>query len=191
MGDLDEQTAHGFSTRAIHAGQQPDPSTGAVVPAVSLSTTFAQDGVGGHKGFEYSRSGNPTRSALEVAGRLARAGAPRPGLRQRPRRRGQHPAAAPPGQRVLLGNDAYGGTFRLISKVWGPLGYPVVGGRPDRSRCPRGGLARRRRDGVAGNADQPAAHVLRHRGDRRPRPTTTERSSWSTTRSPRRTCSSR
>jgi cystathionine beta-lyase/cystathionine gamma-synthase len=56
----------GFSTRAIHAGQDPEPTTGAVVTPISLSTTFAQDGVGNHKGFEYSRSGNPTRSALEA-----------------------------------------------------------------------------------------------------------------------------
>ena len=67
MGDLDDTTTrHGFATRAIHDGQDPEPTTGAVVTPISLSTTFAQEGVGGHKGFEYSRSGNPTRSALEA-----------------------------------------------------------------------------------------------------------------------------
>ena len=55
-----------FETRAVHAGQTPDPATGAVVTPISLATTFAQDGVGGHKGFEYSRTGNPTRAALEA-----------------------------------------------------------------------------------------------------------------------------
>src|SRR3954452_16486320 len=65
MGDVDEQLSRGFATRAIHVGQDPDPTTGAVVTPISLSTTFAQVGVGGHKGFEYSRSGNPTRAALE------------------------------------------------------------------------------------------------------------------------------
>ena len=56
----------GFETRAIHAGQQPDPVTGAVVPPISVSTTFAKRGVGRHGGFEYSRSANPTRAALEA-----------------------------------------------------------------------------------------------------------------------------
>ncbi len=56
----------GFETRAIHAGQEPDPTTGAVVPPISLATTFAQDAVGKHRGYEYARSGNPTRSALET-----------------------------------------------------------------------------------------------------------------------------
>ena len=55
----------GFETRAIHAGQPPDPTTGAVVPPVSFATTFAQDSVGEHRGYEYARSANPTRTALE------------------------------------------------------------------------------------------------------------------------------
>jgi cystathionine gamma-synthase len=61
-------TAQGwaFETRAIHVGQEPDPATGAVVTPISLSTTFAQDGVGSTRGYEYSRSGNPTRTALET-----------------------------------------------------------------------------------------------------------------------------
>ena len=125
MGDLDDRSElAGFSTRAIHAGQEPDPSTGAVVTPISLSTTFAQTSVGEHLGYEYSRSGNPTRTVLET--QVAALEQARHGL-----------AAASglaaednilrllrPGQRVLLGNDAYGGTFRLISKVWSPLGFP-------------------------------------------------------------------
>ncbi len=66
MGDTEESELAGFSTRAIHAGQDPEPTTGAVVTPISLSTTFAQDGVGNHKGYEYSRSGNPTRTAVET-----------------------------------------------------------------------------------------------------------------------------
>ncbi len=114
----------GFATRAIHAGQDPDPVTGAVVPPVSLSTTFAQQGVGRHAGWEYSRSGNPTRAALEVcaaslegarhafafASGLAAEDAV---LRQ-----------LPPGTGIALGGDAYGGTFRLIDKVYGASGHP-------------------------------------------------------------------
>ena len=103
----------------------PDEASGAVVTPISLSTTFAQDEVGVHKGFEYSRSGNPTRARARAVPRLARGGSPRAGVRQRPRRRGQHPAPrCRQGQRILLGNDAYGGTFRLIDKVWAPLGFP-------------------------------------------------------------------
>jgi cystathionine gamma-synthase len=114
----------GFNTRAIHAGQEPDAATGAVNVPVHLSTTFKQDGVGGLRGgYEYSRSANPTRTALQEA--LA-------ALEQ-----GTHGMAfasglaaedtllrtvCAPGSHVVLGGDAYGGTFRLISRVasrWG------------------------------------------------------------------------
>lgn len=62
----DESRARwGFSTRAVHVGQGPDPATGAVVQPIHMATTFAQQGVGRHQGFEYSRTGNPTRNALE------------------------------------------------------------------------------------------------------------------------------
>jgi cystathionine gamma-synthase len=119
----------GFSTRAIHAGQEPDPTTGAVVVPISLSTTFAQDSVGNHKGFEYSRSGNPTRTALET--QIASLEQARHGLSFASGLAAEDNilrllTVAPEGsgKRVLLGNDAYGGTFRLIAKVWGPMGYP-------------------------------------------------------------------
>ncbi len=125
MGELDDAGAQqGFSTRAIHAGQEPEPTTGAVVTPISLSTTFAQDGVGGHKGFEYARSGNPTRSALEA--QVASLELARHGLAFASGLAAEDNVLRllRPGQRILLGNDAYGGTFRLIAKVWGPLGYP-------------------------------------------------------------------
>ena len=119
----------GFSTRAIHAGQEPDPTTGAVVVPISLSTTFAQDGVGNHKGYEYSRSGNPTRTAVET--QIASLERARHGLSFASGLAAEDNilrllTVAPEGsgKRVLLGNDAYGGTFRLIAKVWGPMGYP-------------------------------------------------------------------
>lgn len=60
-------SGRGFETRAIHDGQPPDPSSGAVVTPISLATTFAQESPGKHGGFEYSRTGNPTRTALEAA----------------------------------------------------------------------------------------------------------------------------
>jgi cystathionine gamma-synthase len=118
MGD----EALGFETRAVHAGQPPDPATGAVVTPISLSTTFVQEGVGGHRGYEYARSGNPTRAALEAC--VADLEAARTGLAFSSGLAAEDAVLrlVAPGQRVVLGNDAYGGTFRLIDKVWAPYG---------------------------------------------------------------------
>jgi len=124
VGDLEAETGWGFETRAIHVGQDPDPTTGAVVTPITLSTTFAQSSVGEHKGFEYSRSGNPTRSALEAC--VASRENAKHGLAFASGLAAEDNVLRllPPGGRVLLGNDAYGGTFRLIAKVWSPLGFP-------------------------------------------------------------------
>ena len=125
MGEFDEQIGWSFETLAIHAGQSPDPATGAVVRPISLSSTFAQSEVGVHLGYEYSRSGNPTRTVLETqVAALERA---RRGLAFASGLAAEDAVMrlfAGTGKRVLLGNDAYGGTFRLISKVWSPLGMP-------------------------------------------------------------------
>jgi cystathionine gamma-synthase len=112
----------GFETRAIHAGQDPDPVTGAVVPPVSLATTFAQDAVGKHRGFEYARSGNPTRAALEEC--LASLEGAAHGLAFASGLAAEDAVLRllRPGDHVIIPDDAYGGTFRLIDKVWGPLG---------------------------------------------------------------------
>ena len=114
----------GFSTRAIHAGQEPDPLTGAVVPPVYQVSTFAQDGVGGLRGgYEYSRSGNPTRHALEECLASleggARALAFASGLAAEDT---LLRALASPGAHAVIGNDAYGGTYRLFSRVAEPWG---------------------------------------------------------------------
>lgn len=124
MGEEQEQAGWAFETLAIHAGQEPDPATGAVVPPISLATTFAQREVGVHLGYEYSRSGNPTRTALET--QIAALEAARHGLAFASGLAAEDNVMRllRQGQRVLLGNDAYGGTFRLISKVWSPLGFP-------------------------------------------------------------------
>ena len=116
--------ALGFETRAIHVGQAPDPSTGAVVTPITLSTTFAQQAVGDHHGFEYSRSGNPTRAALEAC--LASLEGAAHGLAFASGLAAEDNILRllEPGQRVVLGNDAYGGTFRLIARVYGPAGHP-------------------------------------------------------------------
>ncbi|MFM1964413.1 MAG: hypothetical protein RL134_138 [Actinomycetota bacterium] len=120
----------GFETRAIHAGQEPDPQTGAVVPPVYQVSTYAQDGVGGLRGgYEYSRSGNPTRTALEECLASLEGGA-----------RGLAFASGlaaedtllrtvmAPGTHAIIGNDAYGGTYRIFAKVaepWGVEHTPV------------------------------------------------------------------
>jgi cystathionine gamma-synthase len=121
----------GLATKAIHAGYRPDPATGAVNAPIYASSTFAQDGVGGLRGgFEYARTGNPTRAALEASlaaveeGAYGRAfgsgmGATDCALR----------AMLRPGDHVVIPNDAYGGTFRLIDKVftqWNVTYTPVA-----------------------------------------------------------------
>ncbi len=112
----------GFETRAIHSGQPPDPVTGAVVPPLSLSTTFAQEEVGRHRGYDYSRSGNPTRAALETC--LADLEGATRGLAFASGLAAEDAVfrTLSHGDHVIFPSDAYGGTFRLIDKVWGPAG---------------------------------------------------------------------
>ena len=117
-----EPPAYGFETLAIHAGQAPDAQTGAVIPPVSLSTTFAQEAVGKHSGFEYARSGNPTRAALETC--LASLEGAAHGLAFSSGLAAEDALlrCLSPGDHVIIPDDAYGGTYRLIARVWGPLG---------------------------------------------------------------------
>ncbi len=112
----------GFETRAIHAGQPPDPATGAVVPPVSFATTFAQESVGEHRGYEYARSGNPTRTALETC--LASLEQAEHGLAFASGLAAEDAVLRllRPGDRAIIPNDAYGGTYRLFDKVWAPAG---------------------------------------------------------------------
>ncbi|OZM83827.1 cystathionine gamma-synthase [Pseudonocardia sp. MH-G8] len=120
----------GFSTNAIHAGQEPDPHTGAVITPIHASSTFAQDGVGGLRaGYEYSRSANPTRTALQEClaalegGRHAVAFGSGMGASDVLLR-----VLLKPGDHLVIPHDAYGGTFRLVDKVltqWGVEYTPV------------------------------------------------------------------
>jgi cystathionine gamma-synthase len=124
----------GFSTRAIHAGQDPDPLTGAVVTPIHLASTFAQEAVGKHKGFDYGRTRNPTRVSLETtiaslegashgyafSSGMAAADAVLRLLR--------------PGDHLLIPDDAYGGTYRLVSSIYAGSGVtfsPVELQSPD------------------------------------------------------------
>ena len=115
---------HGFSTKAIHAGQEPDPTTGAVILPIHPSSTYAQDGVGGTRsGYEYSRSANPTRTALQEClaalegGRHAVAFGSGMGATDVLLR-----VLLSPGDHIVIPHDAYGGTFRLVDKVLRPWG---------------------------------------------------------------------
>ncbi len=113
----DETQGWGFATRALHIGQGPDPSTGAVVQPIHLATTFAQQGVGRHKGFEYSRSGNPTRAALEE--NLAALEDAKHGLAFSSGLGAETTLMLllSPGDHVVYMEDVYGGTFRLFDRV--------------------------------------------------------------------------
>ena len=108
-----------FETLAVHAGAEPDPHTGAVVPAIQMSTTFKQDGVGGLRaGFEYGRSGNPTRLALEST--IAALEGAAHGLAYASGLAATQNVLylLDPGDRLLMSDDVYGGTWRLADKVW-------------------------------------------------------------------------
>jgi cystathionine gamma-synthase len=114
----------GFNTRAVHAGQAFEPRTGAVIPPLHFSSTYAQDGIGGLRdGYEYGRGGNPTRDALQEQLAALEGGthafsfssglAAEDSLIR---------ALARPGEHIVLGNDAYGGTYRLINGILGEWG---------------------------------------------------------------------
>src|SRR2546421_9423790 len=112
-----------FETRAIHEGQEPDPATGAVTVPIYQTSTYAQEAVGRHKGYDYSRVANPTRTALQLC-RASLEGA-------------EHGVAfssglgatttimhlVNPGERVVCVNDVYGGVYRMFSQVYEPKGY--------------------------------------------------------------------
>lgn len=123
MIDLDEA---GFATRCVHGFGGPDPATGAVVPPISLATTFAQDGVGGLRdGFEYSRSGNPTRAALERHLAVLEGGAHGFAFASGLAAEDALLRLVAPGEHVLLPDDAYGGTIRLGTRVTALAGVAV------------------------------------------------------------------
>src|SRR4051812_20130958 len=120
----DEIRALGFESRAIHAGYRPDPTTGAVIPPIFATSTYKQDGVGGLRGgYEYSRSGNPTRTALEECIAALEDGAH--GLAFASGLAAEDTllrTVCRPGDHVVIPDDAYGGSHRLFDKVqagWG------------------------------------------------------------------------
>ena len=124
----DDHNLHGFATRAIHAGQEFDPTTGAVIPPVYFTSTFVQRAIGDLRGgYEYARGGNPTRDALQTqlasleGGRFALSFASGLAAEDALLR-----AVLSPGDRVLMGNDVYGGTHRLVRRIFGPWGIELT-----------------------------------------------------------------
>ena len=121
MQRSDDSATH-FNTRAVHAGMEPDPATGAVMTPIYQTSTYAQTGINEHRGYDYARTDNPTRTALQTA--LAALEGGRYGLAF-----SSGMAAidtllrlVAPGERVICGNDLYGGTFRLFDKVLATTG---------------------------------------------------------------------
>jgi cystathionine gamma-synthase len=116
----------GFNTRAIHVGSEPDPATGAVNPPVYLTSTYAQDGVGVPRFSDYGRVDNPTRAALETC--LAALEGAQYGVAFASGLAGEDALirTLAPGDHVILGNDAYGGTYRLLTRIFGGWGITVT-----------------------------------------------------------------
>ncbi|RSX46412.1 cystathionine gamma-synthase [Bifidobacterium castoris] len=125
--DVNETTTYGIATRGIHAGQEPDPTTGAVSTPIYMTSTFKQDGVGGLRhGYDYSRSVNPTRdsfteqlAAVEGAKHAIAFSSGLAAIDVLLR------STLRPGDAILIGNDVYGGTYRLLAKVFVPWGVEL------------------------------------------------------------------
>ena len=121
MQSTDDSPTH-FNTRAVHAGMEPDPATGAVMTPIYQTSTYAQTGINEHRGYDYARTDNPTRSALQTA--LAALEGGRYGLAFSSGMAAIDTLVrlVAPGERVICGNDLYGGTFRLFDKVLAATG---------------------------------------------------------------------
>ena len=110
--------SYGFATRAIHAGQEPEAATGAVIVPIYQTSTFAQEAVGVHKGYDYARSGNPTRTALETALAALDGGAHALAFASGLAAETAVLLSLSAGDHVIGGDDCYGGTYRLFDKVF-------------------------------------------------------------------------
>src|SRR5882762_905262 len=119
VADAKEQ---GFATKAIHAGQAPDPATGATIVPIYATSTYTQAGPGQHKGYEYSRSGNPTRAALETCLAALEGGERGLAFASGLAATTGVLSVLRPGDEVAAAADLYGGTFRLLERVFKPWG---------------------------------------------------------------------
>ena len=120
-----------FETRAIHAGQEPDAATGAVITPIYQTSTFAQEAVGVHKGYDYARVANPTRTALEVCLASLENAAHGHAFASGVGATSTIMHLIDPGDHVVCVNDVYGGTYRMFSQVYEPKGYRFSYVTPD------------------------------------------------------------
>src|SRR5438105_133247 len=118
----DKPFAQGFATLAIHAGQEADPATGATVVPIYATSTYTQEAPGKHKGYEYSRSGNPTRAALETCLAALEGGERGLAFSSGLAATTAVLAQLKPGDEVAAAADLYGGTYRLLERVFKPWG---------------------------------------------------------------------
>jgi cystathionine gamma-synthase len=118
--DFDEMD---FETRAIHAGQEPDPATGAIITPIYQTSTYVQEAVGEHKGYDYSRVANPTRTALQIALASLENAAHGIAFSSGIGATSTLMHLVDPGERVVLIADVYGGVYRMTSQVYEPKGY--------------------------------------------------------------------
>ncbi len=117
-----QEPRYGFETRAIHAGQEPDPTTGAVIVPIYQTSTYAQEKLGQHKGYEYSRTGNPTRTALEKCIASLEEGSHSLAYASGMAAEANIMYLFAPGDHVVVSNDVYGGTYRLFERVLAEYG---------------------------------------------------------------------
>ncbi|MGH9173070.1 MAG: trans-sulfuration enzyme family protein, partial [Vicinamibacterales bacterium] len=122
---MSDEREQGFSTRAIHAGQPPDAATGAIMTPVYMTSTFVQDEPTVHKGYEYSRSGNPTRTALELCVASLENGAYGLAFASGLAAEDAIVKLLRSGDHVIAGDDLYGGTFRLLRRVYEQFGVEL------------------------------------------------------------------
>ena len=121
MNDMNDKML-GRGTLAVHAGVEPDPTTGAIMTPVYMTSTYVQDGVGNHKGYEYSRTHNPTRTALEQAFATLEHGTQGLAFASGLAAMDTVLKTLQPGDEVISTNDLYGGSYRLFTTVFAHYG---------------------------------------------------------------------
>ena len=153
-----------FSTVCVHAGQEPDPSTGAIITPIFQTSTYVQEELGRHKGYEYARTQNPTRLALELNIAAIEGGRAAYAFASGMAAIGAIATMLKSGDHVIVTDNTYGGTFRLFDKVLTPLRAVVQLRRHVVAGARRAGDASRDADGVHRDADQPGHAPHRPRG---------------------------
>ena len=182
----------GFDTRVIHAGQAPDPSTGAIMPPIYATSTYVQQSPGVHKGLDYGRSHNPTRWALERCVADLESGAQAFAFASGMAAIATVLELLDAGAHVVAGDDLYGGTYRLFERVRRrSAGQDFSFVDLSRAGCARRGAAPGDGDGVGGDAEQSAAEARRPRSDRADSAARAASCASPTTRSRARGCSGR